>query len=134
MILPPHLSHAFIAKHPLIKNIQFLTMVNVYAKTTMCKSQIQILFNVFLAQILYVEHAKPLQLARKHVINAFKMQQRMVLVRANVKIYSINMDLNVSLVLLGAQNAILQHHVAHANLVQTQQVLLLEIHKLVYAK
>lgn len=98
-------------------------MVNVYVKTILLLSQTQILFNVSLAQIVYAESAS-LEL-HKHVINAFKMPITM-LAHANVKISSINPDLNVSLVLLDALLAHLQD-VPPAKQVQTQVVLLLEI-------
>lgn len=99
-------------------------MVNVYVKTTLLLSQTQLLFNVSLVQIVYAENVKSVDF-HKHVMNAFKMPL-MMLAHANVKISSINPDLNVSLVLLDALLAHLQD-VPPVKQVQMQVVLLREI-------
>lgn len=108
-------------------------MANVYVKTIMSQSQAQALFNAFLAQIISAKNVKPFPTLHKRVINAFKMHITM-LAHANVKISSINRDLNVSLALLAALLARLQEDVPHVKQVQTQVALLLEIKLLVNAK
>lgn len=97
-------------------------MVNVCAKTILSQSQTQILSNVFPAQIVSAESVKPPQLAHKHVINVLKMPLKM-LEYADVKISSINRDLNVSLVVLDALLAQQRQHVPHVKQVQTEMVL-----------
>ncbi len=99
-------------------------MVNVYARTILSQSQPQLLFNAFLAQIAYAEHAHT-KVLNNNVINAFKMHSTM-LEFANAMISFINRDLNVFLVLLDALLAHLQD-VLPVKQVQTQVELLQEI-------